>query len=89
MAFLIDTSVISETLKSRPEAKVIDWLGSRLTHGIRSRLPTLTNPPGARLFARGAPEEARHGAVDIPELATRMELYSIRVHARELVNHDG
>ena len=29
MPYLIDTNVISETLKSRPEAKVIDWLGSQ------------------------------------------------------------
>lgn len=27
--FLIDTNVISETLKSRPDAKVIDWLGDQ------------------------------------------------------------
>lgn len=27
--FLIDTNVISETLNSRPDAKVIDWLGDQ------------------------------------------------------------
>ena len=27
--FLVDTNVISETLKSRPNAKVIDWLGDQ------------------------------------------------------------
>ena len=27
--FLIDTNVISETLKSRPNARVIDWLGNQ------------------------------------------------------------
>ena len=27
--FLIDTNVISETLKSRPDVKVIDWLGDQ------------------------------------------------------------
>ena len=27
--FLIDTNVISETLKSRPNARVIDWLGDQ------------------------------------------------------------
>ena len=27
--FLIDTNVISETLKSRPSARVIDWLGDQ------------------------------------------------------------
>ena len=34
MAFLIDTNVISETLKSRPEAKVIDWLGGQKANDL-------------------------------------------------------
>ena len=34
MAFLIDTNVISETLKSRPETKVIDWLGGQKANDL-------------------------------------------------------
>lgn len=34
MAYLIDTNVISETLKSRPEARVIDWLGSQKANDL-------------------------------------------------------
>ena len=34
MAYLIDTYVISETLKSRPEARVIDWLGSQKANDL-------------------------------------------------------
>ena len=34
MAYLIDTNVISETLKFRPEARVIDWLGSQKVNDL-------------------------------------------------------
>ena len=34
MAYLVGTNVISETLKSRPEAKVIDWLGSQKANDL-------------------------------------------------------
>ena len=34
MAYLIGTNVISETLKSRPEARVIDWLGSQKANDL-------------------------------------------------------
>jgi len=34
VAYLIDTNVISETLKFRPEAKVIDWLGGQKVNDL-------------------------------------------------------
>ena len=51
MALLIDTSVISETLKSRPEAKVVDWLGSRSANDLFLASVSLGEP------VRGARQE--------------------------------
>ncbi len=34
MAYLIDTNVISETFKPRPEPRVIDWIGRQVAHDL-------------------------------------------------------
>ncbi len=34
MAYLIDTNVISETFKPRPERRVIDWIGRQVAHDL-------------------------------------------------------
>ena len=34
MAYLIDTNVLSETLKPRPERRVIDWIGRQVVHDL-------------------------------------------------------
>ena len=34
MAYLIDTNVVSETLKPRPERRVVDWIGRQMANDL-------------------------------------------------------
>lgn len=34
MAYLIDTNVVSETLRPRPEPRVVDWIGGRMANDL-------------------------------------------------------
>ena len=34
MAYLIDTNVISETFKPRPERRVVDWIGGQIANDL-------------------------------------------------------
>ena len=34
MAYLIDTNVISETFKPRPERRVVDWIGGQMANDL-------------------------------------------------------
>ena len=52
MAYLIDTNVVSETLKPRPERRVVDWIGRQMAN---ESVPCVDQPWGTG--ARRPPRE--------------------------------
>ena len=73
MAFLMDANVISETLKRRPEDKVLKWLGDRspsdlfptsLSQGELVRGARLMPDPANRRCPRAMDRARPEGAID-------------------------
>ena len=61
MAFLLDTNVVSETVKPRPEKSVLHWIGSQIPSDLFLAAQTIGELVRA---ARKVPEQARRDRLE-------------------------